>query len=246
MRRQAKFFRCSARIGSRDGGRNGVVPRSMKARTLSSSFSRFSSSAAVTSRANQSPSSGPSLDDAFALLPGNAIAVGTVDARAFFSGPSAPISAKLVETLHPGRPGSRLRRLEGRRSRHLRGFSYQGVDVAAIIVGRFDEAKDQGRGREPQLNKATTSSSRSTPDATCAINNIGFTLLSGTRAVAGTEADPARARGASGQPREARHHEVDARHGGDAGRGRRRRCRLRHAADAVGRCARCRSRSSTA
>ena len=32
----------------------------------------------------KSPDAEPSMDDALALLPGNAIAVGTVDARAFF------------------------------------------------------------------------------------------------------------------------------------------------------------------
>ncbi|MFO0735820.1 MAG: hypothetical protein U0270_08070 [Labilithrix sp.] len=138
----------------------------------------------------KSPSSGPSLDDAFALLPGNAIAVGTVDARAFFSSETFGADlGKLVETYIPVGQEAGFAASKDVDRVTFASYSYQGVDVAAIIVGRFDEAKIKAAAANHTANKQGNYLvvSQYAGRDVYTINNIGFTLLSGTRAVAGTE-----------------------------------------------------------
>src|SRR4051794_3738185 len=82
------------------------------------------------------------MDDALALLPGNAIAVGTVDGRAFFSSQTFGADlAKLVEKYLPlgQEAGFQASRDVDRVT--FGSYSFQGIDVAAVIIGRFDEAK---------------------------------------------------------------------------------------------------------
>ena len=68
-------------------------------------------------------------------------------------------------------------------------YSYQGIDVAAIVIGRFDSAKikqvavgaDADEGRRPLVVSQYAGRDVYT------VSNVGFTLLSDTRAIVGTE-----------------------------------------------------------
>ncbi|MDB5220056.1 MAG: hypothetical protein JWO86_7983 [Myxococcaceae bacterium] len=138
----------------------------------------------------KSPTAEPSMDDALALLPGNAIAVGTVDARAFFSSQTFGADlAKLVEKYVPigTEAGFQASRDVDRVT--FASYSYQGIDVAAIVIGRFDSAKIKqvATSQTPTKNGGTLVVSQYTGRDVYTVNNIGFTLLSDTRAIVGTE-----------------------------------------------------------
>jgi len=136
------------------------------------------------------PEAEQSLDDAYALLPGSAIAVGTVDARAFFTNPHAGNDiAKLVEKFMPigSEAGFSVARDVDRIV--FGSYSYQGIDVSAIVIGRFDSAKIKQVATSQSPTKAgvpLVMSSYAGRDV-YTVNNIGFTLLSDTKAIVGTE-----------------------------------------------------------
>lgn len=136
------------------------------------------------------PEAEQSLDDAYALLPGSAIGVGTVDARAFFAHPHAGSDiAKMVEKLMPigQEAGFSVARDVDRVV--VGSYSYQGIDVSAIIIGRFDSAKIKQVATSQSPTKAgvpLVMSSYAGRDV-YTVNNVGFTLLSDTKAIAGTE-----------------------------------------------------------
>ena len=132
----------------------------------------------------------PSLDDALALLPGNAIAVGTVDARAFFG--SKTFGSELAKVVEKYVPIGKEANFDAARDvdRVTWGsYSYQGIDVAAIVIGRFDEAKIK------QVAAANTPTKMGAPLVTSqyagrdvyTVSNVGFTILSKERVVVGTE-----------------------------------------------------------
>lgn len=130
------------------------------------------------------------LEDAFALLPGNAIAIGTVDARAFFG--SQTFGADLAKAIEKMVPVGEEAGFSASRDtdRVTWGtYSYQGVDVAAIVIGKFDEAKI----KQVAANQTPTKSGMPLVVSPYAgrdvytVSNIGFTLLSPTRAIVGTE-----------------------------------------------------------
>lgn len=130
------------------------------------------------------------MDDALALLPGNAIALGTVDARAFFGSQTFGAElAKLVEKYMPLGQEADFQASRDVDRVTWASYSYQGIDAAAIIVGRFDEAKI----KQAALQKTPTKSggvlvaSQYAGRDVYTVNNIGFTLLSSTKAIAGTE-----------------------------------------------------------
>jgi len=138
----------------------------------------------------KSPSAEPGMDDALSLLPGNAIAAGTVDARAFFSSQTFGADlAKLVEKYVPigAEAGFQASRDVDRVT--FASYSYQGIDVAAIVIGRFDSAKIKqiATNQTPTKSGGTLVISQYTGRDVYTINNIGFTLLSDTRAIVGTE-----------------------------------------------------------
>ena len=137
-----------------------------------------------------SPKTESNMEDAFALLPGNAIAVGTVDARAFFGSKTfgAELS-KLVEKYIPIGAESGFQASRDVDRVTFGSYSYQGVDAAAVIVGRFDEAKIKQVAAQhtPTKNGGVLVASQYAGRDVYTMNNIGFTLLSSTRAVAGTE-----------------------------------------------------------
>lgn len=130
------------------------------------------------------------MDDAFALLPGNAIALGTVDARAFFGSPSFGSElAKLVEKYVPlgQEAGFQASRDVDRVT--FASYSYQGVDVAAVVIGKFDEAKIKAvaANHTPTKGGGMLVASQYAGRDVYTVNNVGFTILSPTRAIAGTE-----------------------------------------------------------
>lgn len=138
----------------------------------------------------KSPTAEPAMDDALSLLPGSAIAVGTVDARAFFSSQTFGSDlAQLVEKYVPigTEAGFQASRDVDRVT--FASYSYQGIDVAAIVIGRFDSAKIRlvAANQTPTKNGGTLVVSQYTGRDVYTVNNIGFTLLSDTRAIVGTE-----------------------------------------------------------
>ncbi len=138
----------------------------------------------------KTPTPAANLDDAFALLPGNAIMVGTVDARAFFSSETFGADlGKLVETYLPVGQEAGFAASKDVDRVTFASYSYQGIDVAAIVIGRFDEAKIKAAAANHTANKQGNYLvvSQYAGRDVYTINNIGFTLLSPTRAVAGTE-----------------------------------------------------------
>ncbi|MDB4935615.1 MAG: hypothetical protein JWP87_2587 [Labilithrix sp.] len=138
----------------------------------------------------KSPAGEPGMDDALSLLPGNAIAAGTVDARAFFSSQTFGADlAKIVEKYVPigAEAGFQASRDVDRVT--FASYSYQGIDVAAIVIGRFDSAKIKqvAAAQTPTKNGGTLVASQYAGRDVYTVNNIGFTLLSDTRAIVGTE-----------------------------------------------------------
>ena len=138
----------------------------------------------------KAPTAEPGMDDALSLLPGNAIAAGTVDARAFFSSQTFGADlAKLVEKYVPigSEAGFQASRDVDRVT--FASYSYQGIDVAAIVIGRFDSAKIKlvATNQTPTKSGGTLVVSQYTGRDVYTINNVGFTLLSDTRAIVGTE-----------------------------------------------------------
>ncbi|MCL2777635.1 MAG: hypothetical protein FWD73_06495 [Polyangiaceae bacterium] len=150
----------------------------------------------------EAPAASNPMNDALALLPGNAIGLGTVDARTVFANPTFGSDlAALVERLVPIGPEAGFQASRDVDRVTFGSYSYQGVDVAAIVIGRFDETKI----KQAVSNHASTSSGSGAGLGTGSmagsmivvsqyagrdiytVNNVGFTLLSNTMALAGTE-----------------------------------------------------------
>jgi hypothetical protein len=136
------------------------------------------------------PSADGSMDDALALLPGNAIAVGTVDARAFFGSQTFGADiAKLAEKYIPIGPEAGFQASRDVDRVTWASYSYQGVDIAAVVIGKFDEAKiKQAAASHTSLKGGNTIvASQYAGRDVYTVANVGFTLLSPERAIAGTE-----------------------------------------------------------
>jgi hypothetical protein len=136
------------------------------------------------------PTADQPLDDALALLPGNAIAVGTVDARAFFGSQTFGADlAKLVEKYIPigDEAGFKASRDVDRIT--WASYSYQGIDVAAIVIGKFDESKIKTAAANHTATKSggTIVASQYAGRDVYTVSNVGFTILAPERAIAGTE-----------------------------------------------------------
>jgi hypothetical protein len=138
----------------------------------------------------KTPSGDVSMDDALALLPGNAIAAGTIDARAFFSSQTFGADlAKLVEKYIPIGTEANFQASRDVDRVTFGSYSYQGIDVAAIVIGRFDSAKIKlvAASQTPTKAGVPLVTSQYSGRDVYTVNNIGFTLLSDTRAIVGTE-----------------------------------------------------------
>src|SRR5262245_28262746 len=138
----------------------------------------------------KTPAPDTGMDDAIALLPGSAIALGTVDARAFFSSQTFGAElAKLVEKYIPlgQEAGFQASRDVDRVT--WASYSYQGIDVAAVVIGKFDEAKIKQVAAQhtPTKGGGLLVASQYAGRDVYTVNNVGFTILSPTKAIAGTE-----------------------------------------------------------
>jgi hypothetical protein len=138
----------------------------------------------------KAPATDASMDDALALLPGDAIAVGTVDARAFFGSQTFGAElAKLVEKYLPLGPEAGFQASRDVDRVTWASYGYQGVDAAAIIVGRFDEAKIKqvAAQQTPTKSGGMLVVSQYAGRDVYTVSNVGFTILSPTKVIAGSE-----------------------------------------------------------
>ncbi len=138
----------------------------------------------------KTPDSNSGMDDAFALLPGNAIALGTVDGRAFFGSKTFGSElAKLVEKYLPVGEEAGFQASRDVDRVTFASYAFQGVDAAAVIIGKFDEAKIKQVAAQhtPTKNGGMLVLSQYAGRDVYTISNVGFTILSPTRAVAGSE-----------------------------------------------------------
>lgn len=131
-----------------------------------------------------------SLEDAFALLPASPVAVGTVDARAYFG--SQTFGADLTKIVEQYLPIGQEAGFQASRDVDrvtFGSYSYAGVDVAAVLIGKFDAAKIKTAAQQhtPTKNGGMIVASQYAGRDVYTVNNVGFTILSPTRAIAGTE-----------------------------------------------------------
>jgi hypothetical protein len=138
----------------------------------------------------QSPKPDNGMDDALALLPSQPIAIGTVDARSFFASKTFGSElTRLVEKYVPIGPEAGFQASRDVDRITFGSYSYQGVDVVAVVIGRFDEAKikDVAAKHTPTKGGGMLVASQYAGRDLYTVSNVGFTLLSGERALAGTE-----------------------------------------------------------
>jgi hypothetical protein len=136
------------------------------------------------------PEKEAALDDAFALLPSNPIAIGTVDARSFFG--SKTFGAELGKALEKYMPLGEEAGFSASRDVDRvtwASYSYQGIDAVGVVIGRFDEAKIKAvaAGQTATKSGVPLVASQYAGRDVYTISNVGFTLLSSTHAVVGTE-----------------------------------------------------------
>lgn len=135
------------------------------------------------------PRAAGAADDPLALLPAGAVAVGSLDARAFYASQSVGAElARMVEQLVPvGQDAgfSASRDIE----RVVVGvYATQGVDGVAVLVGRLDEAKIRAAAEKQALVQGAAVVATPYADKTIYTHaNVGFAVLSSSRAVVGTE-----------------------------------------------------------
>jgi hypothetical protein len=135
-------------------------------------------------------------DDPVALLPSAAMAIVNLDARALYSSQSFGAQlARVTERLAPiGEeagfvPSRDLDRVV------LGMYSMQGADVAAVLVGKFDEQKiAQAAQNHVQLKGGGMIVASPYGGRTVyTVNNVGFTVISARTVVAGTQSGIRRA-----------------------------------------------------
>ena len=135
-------------------------------------------------------------DDPVALLPSAAMVLVNVDARAVYaSGSVGGQVGKLTERLVP--IGEEAGFVASRDlDRVVVGvYSMQGADVAAVLVGKFDEQKiaQAAQSKAPTKGGGVIVASQYGGRTLYTLANIGFTVLSTRTVVAGTESGIRRA-----------------------------------------------------
>ncbi len=135
-------------------------------------------------------------DDPIALLPSSALLIVSVDARALYaSGSIGGQLGKLTERIVPigeeaGFVASRdLDRVV------VGAYSMQGADVAAVLIGKFDEQKIAlaAQNRAPMKGGGVLVTSQYGGRTLYTLSNAGFTVLSARAVLAGTESGIRRA-----------------------------------------------------
>jgi len=134
--------------------------------------------------------------DPVVLFPSSALAMFTVDAKAFYASPSAgPQAAQLAEKYFPlgAEVGFSPQRDLDRATAAV--YSTSGADALAILVGRFDEAKIGQAAQAKTQTKAGAVIVQSTyaNRTLYTVNNVGFTVVSPRLVLAGTETSMRRA-----------------------------------------------------
>ncbi len=130
------------------------------------------------------------MEDAFALLPGNAIALGTIDARAFVGSKTFGAElAKLIDRYVPFGAEAGFQATRDIDRVVFGSYSYQGSDVAAVLIGRFDadRIRQVVAQKTPLQGGAVIVASQYAGREVYTVNNVGFTVLSNTKVLAGTE-----------------------------------------------------------
>jgi hypothetical protein len=134
--------------------------------------------------------------DPLALLPGSAVAVATVDARAFSTSDTlgAQIGA-LSEKLMPIGDEAGFKASRDVDRIILATYSSAGIDVAAVLSGRFDEAKirEAVEAHTQTRGGGLLAESTYTGRRVYTVSDVGFTILTPKTALAGTQSGIRRA-----------------------------------------------------
>ncbi len=134
--------------------------------------------------------------DPVALLPGQALVAGSVDAKTFFASPTVGAQlAQLVEKNVPIGEEAGFRASRDVDRVVFASYSLQGADVVAVLVGRFDEAKVKAfaASRGPTKGGGALVASQYAGRDVYTVSNVGFTVLTPRAALVGTEAGMRRA-----------------------------------------------------
>ena len=128
--------------------------------------------------------------DPLILFPSSAIAIGTLDAKAFYAsktlGPQVAILAERYSPIGPEAGFSAAKDLD---RVTVGSYSLSGVDVLAVLVGRFDDAKLAQLVKTHGAAKSGSAIVESTyaGHTLYTVDNVGFTMLTKKTVVAGTE-----------------------------------------------------------
>ena len=129
--------------------------------------------------------------DPIALLPGSAIAVANVDAKAFFTSQTFGSDvASLAEKYFP--IGEEAGFVPSRDVDRVVAATYStpGLDVAAVLKGRFDAKKiaDAADKHTPMKSGGALVASQYAGRTIYTLDNAGFTVMTSNTVLAGTEA----------------------------------------------------------
>jgi hypothetical protein len=128
--------------------------------------------------------------DPLALLPASAIVVASVDARAFYTSGSVGAQLEaLSEQMVPLGDEAGFKASRDVDRVILGAYSTEGVDVAAVVVGRFDEAKIKSAAEGHAQTRAggAIAQSQYAGRSVYTVANVGFSILTPKTALAGTE-----------------------------------------------------------
>ena len=128
--------------------------------------------------------------DPSALLPASAIVYAHLDAKAFFASESfGPDLAKVAEKASPLGEEAGFLPSRDLDAIYAGVYSSQGADVAAVLVGRFDQAKVKklAETHTPTRTGGALVVSQYAGRDIYTINNAGFTVLTPKTALVGTE-----------------------------------------------------------
>ncbi|HEX7667234.1 MAG TPA: hypothetical protein VF407_22035, partial [Polyangiaceae bacterium] len=128
--------------------------------------------------------------DPIALLPGSPVALANVDAKGFFASQNfGSALGKLAEQYVP--VGDQAGFVASRDVDRVVAASYstQGIDVVAVLSGRFDQKKiaDAATNKTPMRDGNLLVVSTYSNRTIYTIDNVGFTILTDHTAVLGTE-----------------------------------------------------------
>lgn len=140
--------------------------------------------------ASASAAAATPLEDPYALLPSGAVSVARLDAKALFASQGAGgEAARLGERYLPIGEEAGFVASRDLDTVVAGAYSTQGADVAAVLKGRFDEAKirDAAEKHTPLRGGGQLVASSYAGRNVYTLSNVGFTVLSSTTVIAGTE-----------------------------------------------------------